>query len=102
MALPAWHNDGWEAEPSDLDRLLEDERMVPTDLLQRTRCTPGGIHHLGLILATPGGHSSYRVKFSHTPGAIHHIGLNLAKEISLLLELGNKATAYPPTKISKI
>ncbi len=49
--MPAWHNDGWEAEPPDLDRLLEDERMVPADLLQRTRCTPGAIHHIGLNLA---------------------------------------------------
>jgi hypothetical protein len=51
MALPAWHNDGWEAEPPDLHRLLEDERIVSADLLQRTRCTPGAIHHIGLNLA---------------------------------------------------
>jgi hypothetical protein len=54
MALPAWHNDGWEAQPPDLHRLLEDERMVPADLLQRTRYTRA--------------HPSYRVKFSHTLG----------------------------------
>jgi hypothetical protein len=68
MALPAWHNDGWEAEPPDLDRLLEDERMVPADLLQRARCNPGAIHHIGLNLAK------------------ETIGLNLAKENARLLE----------------
>ena len=39
MALPAWHDDGGKAEPPDLDSLLEDERVVPADLLQLTSCS---------------------------------------------------------------